>query len=131
MSPVTLDIAPVYVTYQITQPAGGWINGSYNIGVTSHSVTDIFGNYAIAGVMGNIQVTNAPDNDTPVAHLSTAQNIALPTGALFYDFQITFSDNFGINVSTIDNSDVRVTGPADYAQVATLVRVDQPLNGPV
>ena len=62
-------------------------------------------------------MANAPDNDTPIAHLTSRSQYLLPSGAQVYDFQITYSDNFGINVATIDSTDVRVTGPNNYSQV--------------
>jgi hypothetical protein len=44
-------------------------------------------------------------------------------------FTVIYSDNSGINVSTIGNNDVRVVGPNGYSQAATLVSIDQNSNG--
>ena len=44
-------------------------------------------------------------------------------------FTVRYTDNLGVNVSTIGNNDVRVTGPNGYSQTATFVSVDQNSNG--
>jgi len=38
-----------------------------------------------------------------------------------YDFAIEYSDNIGIDVNSLDNNDIQVTGPNGFAQLATLV----------
>src|SRR5205085_6797134 len=46
-----------------------------------------------------------------------------------YSFKVTYSDNVAVDVSTIDSSDVVVTGPAGYSAPATLVSLDSTTNG--
>ena len=51
-------------------------------------------------------------------------------GTSFLDFTITYSDaTSGVDFTTIDSSDVYVTGPNDYSQSATLIGVDVNANG--
>jgi hypothetical protein len=54
-----------------------------------------------------------------------------PTGGANYlDFTVTYSDTVsGLAVSTLDSSDITVTGPGGYSQGATLVSVDTLTNG--
>jgi hypothetical protein len=67
-----------------------------------------------------ITVANPPADITP----PTARYSAGPaptSGGTTYRFSMTFSDNVGIKASTIDSSDVLVTGPGGYSQLASLV----------
>jgi lysophospholipase L1-like esterase len=59
-------------------------------------------------------------SDSPSSVSLSAENISQGSGTS-YTFNVTYADNDGINLSTIDNSDVRVTGPNNYSQLAQLV----------
>ncbi len=53
----------------------------------------------------------------------------LTTAAPTYTFQVTYTDDTAIDVSTIGANDIRVTGPNGYDQAATFVTIDNPTNG--
>jgi subtilisin-like proprotein convertase family protein len=64
----------------------------------------------------------------PTAKVSSAPPVTTP-GGTGYTFAITYSDNTAIDVSTLGNDDIRITGPSGFSQLATLVSVDVPGNG--
>jgi hypothetical protein len=70
----------------------------------------------------------APVDSTPPTATATAANVAT-SGETTYDFTVTYSDNVAINISSLDNNDVRVTGPNSFNQLASLVSVNTPGNG--
>jgi hypothetical protein len=81
----------------------------------------------------NAQLTpsTAADTAAPTATLAAAE---LTTGqAAPYNFTVTYSDSTAVNVSSINgsptNSDIRVTGPNGFSQLATLVGVNPATNG--
>lgn len=132
--PIVTDQSPVYVTYRVTSPTPdgltpGWIDGDYAIALNPLSVSDTFGNFAIGGNLGTVTVDGATDYDTPVATLGLTPNITT-LGGLFYDFTVTYTDNFGINVASITSTNIRITSTTkSFNQLATLINVDQPVNG--
>jgi glucose/arabinose dehydrogenase len=78
----------------------------------------------------------------PQAQLfSTSSTIDLPPSALLnatnlntaggntYTLGIIYSDNTAVDLATLDSQDVRVTGPNNFSQLATLVSVDTNSNG--
>ena len=58
----------------------------------------------------------------------SAANLATGGGTT-YDFTVTYSDNVAINASSLDDSDVLVSGPNGYSQLATRVSVNDTSNG--
>jgi glucose/arabinose dehydrogenase len=66
--------------------------------------------------------TTSPSATASAANVTTA-------GSSNYTFSVTYSDNAAVNVSTLDNSDLLVTGPNGFSQAATLVSVDNSSNG--
>ncbi|PSB19819.1 hypothetical protein C7B76_06740 [filamentous cyanobacterium CCP2] len=70
-----------------------------------------------------------PDTTAPTATI-TANNTTLAANSTQpYTFTVTYSDNVAINIDSIDNFDVRVTGPNGFSQLATLVSVSNSGNG--
>ncbi|PSB68065.1 hypothetical protein C7B61_02885, partial [filamentous cyanobacterium CCP1] len=70
-----------------------------------------------------------PDTTAPTATI-TANNTTLAANSTQpYTFTVTYSDNVAINVNSIDNFDVRVSGPNGFNQLATLVSVNNNNNG--
>lgn len=67
------------------------------------------------------------ENVLPTAIANTT-NISTG-GSGTYTFTVTYSDNVGINTSTIDSTDILVTGPNSFSQIATLVSVNDATNG--
>ena len=50
-------------------------------------------------------------------------------GGATHAFSVTYTDDLGIDVSDIDSSDVRVTGPNGYDELAVLLGVDESADG--
>jgi hypothetical protein len=75
-----------------------------------------------------ITVANPPADITPpVANYNAG--VAPVGGDTAYRFSVTFSDNVGIKTSTLDSSDVLVTGPGGYSRLASLVSTGSATNG--
>jgi hypothetical protein len=58
-----------------------------------------------------------------------APNVTNASNPSTYDFTVAYADNTAINVSTLGNSNVLVTGPNGYSQLASFVGVDVNSNG--
>ena len=67
-------------------------------------------------------------DSTPPTATATATNVTT-FGGTTYDFTVTYADNVAVNFSTIDGGDVRVTGPNNFNQLASLVSVNTSGNG--
>ena len=65
--------------------------------------------------------------DTPLAVLQSTN--LTQSGQAKVQFSVTYSNSVPINVSTIDSSDIRVTGPNGYDQLAGMVSLDFSSNG--
>lgn len=76
---------------------------------------------------GKVTITAIPDTTKPVAS-ATVSNVTV-AGSNSFSFSVTYSDNIGVNVSSIGNPDIRVTGPNGFSQFATLVGLDNGTNG--
>lgn len=68
-----------------------------------------------------------PDTEAPTASLTAGDVTA--AGATTYDFTVTYSDNEAIATTTLDDTDIQVTGPDGFDQTATLVSVDDSTDG--
>ena len=71
--------------------------------------------------------SQSADLTSPTASLS-ATNIT-SSSATAYQFTVTYSDNTAMNIATLDSSDILVSGPNGFSQMAALVRVDNSTNG--
>ncbi|MBX7103985.1 MAG: right-handed parallel beta-helix repeat-containing protein [Gemmataceae bacterium] len=67
------------------------------------------------------------DPNIPSAKVSLSK--VTTSGGTVYSFQVTYSDNVAIDVSTLDNNDIRVTGPNGFDVLATFKSVNVPGNG--
>lgn len=67
------------------------------------------------------------DITPPTANLSISNLTTSSTAP--HQFTVTYSDNTAINVATLDNSDLLVTGPNGLSQSPALVKVDINSNG--
>jgi hypothetical protein len=65
---------------------------------------------------------NIPSATTTLTKIST-------TGGTVYTITVTYADNVAIDVSTIDNNDIRVVGPNGFDVMATLKSVTPGGNG--
>jgi CSLREA domain-containing protein len=68
------------------------------------------------------------DKTAPTAGSLVAANVTTGGGTT-YSFTVTFSDNLAIDVTSLDESDIRVTGSGGFNQLATLVSVTPAGNG--
>jgi len=113
-------------TYRIVPPGGAWKladNGVYTVSMQAKQVTDTSGNPVATGRLGTFTVDTAP----PKASLSAAK--VAKGGAASYTFTVTYKDNLAVNVASLDDSDLQVTGPNGYKQSAVLVSVNHKTSG--
>ena len=121
------DGSPRAVVYEFTAPGGQWDAadaGAYTIWVNPNEVADTSGNAhpgGNAGAFSALPVVGGGSFDpAPTATLSAAGVTAATSGR--HSFTVTYRDpGGGINLSTIDSADVRVTGPRGYNQPAALL----------
>jgi hypothetical protein len=71
----------------------------------------------------------APDTTAPTALLTANPFTTTPNSTTPYTFTVTYSDNVAVNVSTLDSTDLLVTGPNSYSQLATFVSATPATNG--
>ncbi|HEX5491462.1 MAG TPA: hypothetical protein VFX07_09405 [Candidatus Udaeobacter sp.] len=69
--------------------------------------------------------TSNAENPTAIA---TTTNVTAP-GGTSYSFTVRYSDDGAIDVGTLDNNDVRVSGPGGFNVAAAFVSVDVNTNG--
>ncbi|AFY65137.1 conserved repeat domain protein [Geitlerinema sp. PCC 7407] len=120
---------PRTATYRITAPGGSWSvedNGAYQVAIAANQVRDVNGNAVAAGTLGSFQVS-VPDSQSPTATLSVTD--VTSEGATSQTLTVTFADNAGIDVATLDGSDLLVTGPNGFSQNAQFVSVNPAGNG--
>ncbi|MCX5662489.1 MAG: hypothetical protein NTW19_22640, partial [Planctomycetota bacterium] len=128
---INSDGATRTATYSITPPSGAWsygANGTYSVAVVAGQVADTNGNTTAAATLGTFTVA-APDTAAPTASL-TAGNVSA-AGGTSYTFTVTFTDNAAVNVATLNSSDILVTGPNGFSQLASFVGVNVNSNGAV
>ena len=128
----TTNATSVTATYRIIPRGGIWSktgNGKYTIVINQGQVTDTGGNPMAAGTLGTFTVNAVPDKIAPTATLAAANVNAAGAGATSYTFTVTYADNVEVKVSSIDSSNIVVTGPNKFRQAATLVSVSQDTNG--
>ena len=68
------------------------------------------------------------DTELPTANLSGGDDIT-EEGTTDHDLMVTYIDNVGVDVSTLDGSDIRVTGPGGFDAAATFQGVDVGSDG--
>ena len=126
---VDSDGTPRTATLRITAPGGTWgasVSGTYTVSIRASQVSDTSGNFVVAGDLGTFEVA-LPDEIAPSAGLVVADILA--NGNTTHTFTVTFSDNEAVDVSTFDSSDVRVTGPNGFDQLATFIGADVSTDG--
>ena len=110
------DGTPRTGTYTVTPPGGSWDvsdNGTYTVGLVGNQVGDdgspqLF--VAANAALTTFSVNAA--NSLPVVNNVGADDVIFTDiGLSTYTFTIEYSDVGGIDVSSIDASDVTVTGP--------------------
>ncbi|MFL5331189.1 MAG: beta strand repeat-containing protein [Gemmataceae bacterium] len=110
---------------------------TYNIAVSGMTGTGTVVASLAAGVAngagGANQASSSTDNtvnfdQTPPTATSSPANVTI-SGGSSQQFTVTYSDDSAINVGSLDNTDVRVTGPGGFDVPATFVGVDNNTNG--
>jgi hypothetical protein len=105
------DGTSIVATYSFAAPGGSFDSadsGSYSVSAAKDSIGDAFGNAVAAKSIGNLTV----DIDAPPTAAFAAQNV-FQIGGATHSFTVTYSDDDGINASTIDAGDLSVTRKAD------------------
>jgi Metallo-peptidase family M12B Reprolysin-like/Bacterial pre-peptidase C-terminal domain len=103
-------------------------NGTYTIVVfndgTTPFVHDVAGNnIPAATVIGSFKVeVGSSDTSPPTVLPFSASPVTVP-GPTTYQFNITYNDNVALNTSSLDGSDIKVTGPGGFNQFASFVSV--------
>jgi VCBS repeat-containing protein len=87
-----------------------------------------YDNDANPGNPSVLYYTNVASDASPPVGVATAGNIT-GTSNLRHRIVVNYSDNAGLDVSTIGNGDVRVTGPGGYSQLAQLISASLSANG--
>src|SRR5262249_15628858 len=100
----------------------------YTLTMQTQQVADNQNHFVSAGQLASFTI-NIPDITAPTASLSASTITS--AGGTSTTLIVTYTDNVGINVSTIDSGDLLVTGPHGFSQVAKLESIDANTNGPV
>jgi glucose/arabinose dehydrogenase len=130
----TSNGSPRTATYRITAPGGSWDpadNGTYTVALQANQVSDTSGNAVPAAAsLATFTVNVTPPPPDTTAPTATLTATTLDTSrSTPYTFTVNYADVTAVNVSTINSSDVRVTGPNGYSQLAQLVSVTPNSNG--
>ncbi len=107
-----------------------------NVNVAANAAASILNTATVAGGgqtntandTGSTTVTVNPGDTTLPTAAATLTNVTGPGGTL-YTFTVSYADNVAINVATLDNNDIVVTGPNAFSSPATFVSVDVNSNG--
>jgi Protein of unknown function (DUF4038)/Domain of unknown function (DUF5060)/Putative collagen-binding domain of a collagenase/RTX calcium-binding nonapeptide repeat (4 copies) len=110
-------------SYQI--PVGQFFTGDFNY-LTLINDHDI-ANPTAESLFRNIKLYEAADETPPTANL-TVENVT-ETGGNSHTFTVTYSDNQGLDLSTLDSSDLHVLGPNGFDAETTFLLVDNNSNG--
>lgn len=109
----TSDSKSITAVYVVAAPNGVWSasdNGTYTVSVLAGAVTDTSGN-AVTAAGGTFNVSAAvADNAPPTAAISAPPiNTA---GADSQTITVIYSDNVAVDASSLDSSDISVSGPS-------------------
>jgi Domain of unknown function (DUF4347)/NPCBM/NEW2 domain/Glucose / Sorbosone dehydrogenase/FG-GAP-like repeat/Calx-beta domain len=70
-----------------------------------------------------------PDTIAPTATLNATPLSFIPNSTTPYTFTVTYNDDVAVNSSTLDSTDLLITGPNSYSQLATFVSATPSTNG--
>lgn len=90
--------------------------------------TDQRGVNRVDGVAADIGAVEAPSPGLPIAMVTSLPNI-YTAGGVVYQFVVTYQDETGISVGTLDNFDINIVGPNGYNMTANFVSVNDGLDG--
>jgi hypothetical protein len=105
----------------ITDLGGSTAGASHNFAAGNYAITltatDEDGSYTVSS---DITISNQPDTTAPIASIGTLGSVTV-AGDGTYAFDASYSDNAAINWSSLGNSNLLVTGPNGFSQLATLI----------
>ncbi|HOD83686.1 MAG TPA: Ig-like domain-containing protein, partial [Phycisphaerae bacterium] len=102
-----------------------WLECAYDI----NDEGQIVGGGYVSGSANEHAFLLTPDHQGPSAVL-TAANVTI-AGGDSHTFSVTYSDAVAVDVSTLDDIDIRVTGPGGFNRATVLVGVDVGSDGKV
>jgi hypothetical protein len=117
-------------TYRLTAPDNRFDPadfGTYSISLGANQVSDIASNFVQPGVVGSFTVNES--TLPPTGLLGNERTIN--SGAQNHLFTVNYQDNGSVDVTTLGNGDIRVTGPNDYNQIAEFVGSQAGSNGSI
>ena len=91
-------------------------------------VHDGAGNRVLPGTLGTFKVGVGVADTTLPNYVSTAATTVYRGGATSYDFDVTFTDNIGVNLTALSTSQVTVTGPDGVPRVANFSTISAPVQ---
>jgi len=83
----------------------------------------------IKQVIPQSQLFSSQTSDTSLPTATLAASTLINESTTPYTFSVTYSDDTAMNIAMFDSSDLLVTGPNGFSQMAALVRVDNSING--
>ncbi|MDB5318911.1 MAG: conserved repeat domain protein [Phycisphaerales bacterium] len=129
-STTVLSSGQIEATYAV--PVGSNLsNGVVTLTVASTAaVKDAAGNLLPIGTtIGTYRIAvGQADTTAPTRTIAAAPPVLVPTGTT-YDFTIAYQDNRGLPTTTLDGSDITVTGPAGFSQPAQFISSTPSLGG--
>lgn len=122
-----------YADIGVTVPAGTYYLAVKGTGTgtplvsppSGYTAYGSLGQYFISGTL--VVPDELPDTTPPTAQLDDSD--VTEAGAARHVFTVTYADNRAVDISTLDQLDLRVTGPGGYAQDAEFLGVDVLSNG--
>ena len=147
-SPVTLKIGDFQDSWVFDNSPGGTRASATNfktrtisgVSISQGSLIDLTG-YLNSGEVARIDYIEfipsgssgggspPPANAVPTASLTAADFGVVEGSQQSYFFTVTYRDDTAIDISTLDNSDIRIQGPNGQTSLATLVSVSSTSNG--
>jgi hypothetical protein len=110
-----------------------WSSSNSLISVNSAGLATFFweptGTTVITASLGSVQTNISPTVNNPGPRPVLAILNVMDLAPSAHRFTVTYSDPNGIDVSTLGNNDVRITGPSGYDALATYVGVNIGSNG--
>ena len=126
---------PVTASYQVEAPGGTWDdgdNGTYTVVLRDNEVSDTGNNFVAGETLGSFLVdVPEPVVDTTAPTTALTASSITNGGDTVYQFSVTYSDDTAVDNSTIDDQDIRVSGPNGFDQAARLVNSNVNASGEV
>ncbi|WP_052754354.1 PA14 domain-containing protein [Calothrix sp. 336/3] len=122
-----VDQSPTEATGQITLQAGQKYDIRMEYYENGGGAVAQLGWSSLSQTREIIPQSRLYSTSSPTANL-TASNVST-AGGTSYEFTVTYTDDTGVNVATLDSQDILVTGTGGFSQLATFVGVNTPSNG--